>query len=262
MHRLRHLLRQAHASCVMTFPANLYTSHSTSSAPLSPLLTRLSHAADGVLRLSSFAASPTLTATFPRHAGLISFPKLPALPPGSLVPPGSKLSVLRGLGGGGEGRENLIGFRVKRRRFVVEVVSDDPVAGGTGGEDEQREKRRKRVEEANRKEREMAGGKTGSEVLLGLPSRMAQVRIGGDLESESVRGGAAGTDSTLPPPVPAEPSPSQEGGAAPKPARRKGVRLGGVAFAPEGADAAPAPKPERKVSVARMVHEQPDLLDF
>ncbi|POY73706.1 hypothetical protein BMF94_3243 [Rhodotorula taiwanensis] len=253
LHRLRHLLRQAHASCVTTFPGYLYSSHTSSSAPLSPLLTRLSHASDGVLRLSSFAASPTLSATFPRHAGLISFPKLPTLPPGSLVPPGSKLSVLRGLGGGGEGRENLIGFRVKRRRFVVEIVSDDPVAGG--GEDEAKERRRKRVEEANRKEREMAGGKSGTEVLLGLPSRVAQVRIGGE-EHQS-------DEQTLPPPIPIAASDAAPAEAAPsssfRPARRKGVRVGGVQFANE-VDAEPA-RP-KKVSVARMVHEQPDLLDF
>lgn len=248
----------------MTFPAYLYATQSGqgSSAPLSPLLTRLSHAADGVLRLSTFAASPTLSATFPRHAGLISFPKLPTLPPGSLVPPGSKLSVLRGLGGGGEGRENLIGFRVKRRRFVVEVVSDDPVAGGTG-EDEQKEKRRKRVEEANRKEREMAGGKSGMEVLLGLPSRMAQVRIGsGEEEAESA--------AQLPPPVPssADHQPSTAAGAVAqepvsfRPARKRGVRLGGVQFQLDEGRQAEAPRPPAKVSVARMVHETPDLLDF
>ncbi|GAA5986555.1 hypothetical protein JCM10908_003797 [Rhodotorula pacifica] len=257
MHRLRHLLRQSHASCVVTFPAHLYASQTGhSSAPLSPLLTRLSHAADGVLRLSSFAASPILSATFPRHAGLISFPKLPTLPPGSLVPPGSKLSVLRGLGGGGEGRENLIGFRVKRRRFVVEVVSDDPVAGA--GEDEQKEKRRKRVEEANRKEREMADGKSGTEVLLGLPSRVAQVRIGGEDDHPETTG------TQLPPPVPAPeetPIASANEPVSFRPARRKGVRIGGVQFQSDGADAE-SPRAPAKVSVARMVHETPDLLDF
>lgn len=253
----------------MTFPAYLYATPSGqgSSAPLSPLLARLSHAADSVLRLSSFAASPTLSATFPRHAGLISFPKLPTLPPGSLVPPGSKLSVLRGLGGGGEGRENLIGFRVKRRRFVVEVVSDDPVAGT--GEDEQKERRRKRVEEANRKEREMAGGKSGMEVLLGLPSRMAQVRIGGEEAEEAEEAESA---AQLPPPVPSsadhQPSTAAAAGAVAqesvsfRPARRKGVRLGGVQFQSDEGRQAAAPRPPAKVSVARMVHETPDLLDF
>ncbi|GJN89572.1 hypothetical protein Rhopal_002559-T1 [Rhodotorula paludigena] len=216
------------------------------SSPSSPLVVRLSHAADGVLRLTSFASSPLHALTFPRHAGLLSFPKLPLLPPGSLVPPGSKLSVLRGLGGGGEGRDNLVGFRVKRRRFVVEVVSDDPVAGT--GEDEEREKRRKRVEEANRKEREMAQGRSGTEVLLGLGDRVAQVRIGDEVEAprravQVVAAEPAGATVTA------------------DPLKRKGVRMGGVQFAQED-NAAPPPRERKKVSVARMVHEQPDLLDF
>lgn len=270
LHRLRHLLRQSHASCVVTFPAYLYASqagHASSTPPLPPLLTRLSHAADGVLRLSSFAASPSLSATFPRHAGLISFPKLPTLPPGSLVPPGSKLSVLRGLGGGGEGRENLVGFRVKRRRFVVEVVSDDPVAAGTG-EDEQKEKRRRRVEEANRKEREMAGGKSGMDVLLGLPSRVTQIRIGGDDDEEKEGEEGETLTQKLSPPVPSTgetlvpaSADGPESGSF-RPARRKGVRIGGVQFQSEDGPAKTPRPPPAKMSVARMVHETPDLLDF
>ncbi|BGO98723.1 hypothetical protein RTG_00986 [Rhodotorula toruloides ATCC 204091] len=249
VHRLRHLLRQSNASCVLTFPAHLYSNSPLSSVPSSPLLSRLSHAADGVLRLTSFASSPTHSATFPRHAGLISFPKLPTLPPGSLVPPGSKLSVLRGLGGGGEGRENLVGFRVKRRRFVVEVVSDDPVAG-EGEEERERERRRKRVEEANRKEREMAQGKSGSDVLLGgLGERVAQVRIGGEVGPETVAVVKEAPSVQL--------SAVQTADVAVKP-KRKGVRMGGVQFAEDGDGG----MKEKKVSVARMVHERPDLLDF
>lgn len=165
LHRLQHLLRQSNASCVLTFPAHLYaTTAPTASLPSSstsssPLLSRLSHTVDGVLRLTSFALSPLLSQTFPRHAGLLSTPKLPLLPPGTLVPPGSKLSVLRGLGGGSDARDNLVGFRVKRRRFVVEVVTDDPVGGDREDEEKrERERRRKKVEEANRKERDMARG--------------------------------------------------------------------------------------------------------
>ncbi|BGP07339.1 Elongator subunit elp4 [Rhodotorula toruloides] len=249
VHRLRHILRQSNASCILTFPAHLYSTLPLSSVPSSPLLSRLSHASDGVLRLTSFASSPTHSATFPRHAGLISFPKLPTLPPGSLVPPGSKLSVLRGLGGGGEGRENLVGFRVKRRRFVVEVVSDDPVAG-EGEEERERERRRKRVEEANRKEREMAQGKSGSDVLLGgLGERVAQVRIGGEVGPETVAVVREAPSVQL--------SAEQVAEVTAKP-KRKGVRMGGEQFAADG----DVGKKEKKVSVARMVHERPDLLDF
>ncbi|GAA5850294.1 hypothetical protein JCM9279_006518 [Rhodotorula babjevae] len=246
LHRLRHLLRQSHASCVLTFPAHLHATSAptaslpSSTTPSSPLVSRLSHAVDAVLRLTSFASSPLLARTFPRHAGLVSTPKLPLLPPGTLVPPGSKLSVLRALGGGGDARDNLVGFRVKRRRFVVEVVTDDPV-GGEGDkekekEERERERRRRRVEEANRKEREMAEGRSGAEVMLGVGERVAQVRIGGPEADE------LGAAAQARPAAPADgPSARVRGGGAP---------AGGAGRAP------------KKVSVARMVHERPDLLDF
>lgn len=60
-------------------------------------------------------------------------PKLPSL--GSLTPPSAKLSVLRGLGGGGEGREANLGFRVKRRRFIIETLAGEDVVGGPPGGD-------------------------------------------------------------------------------------------------------------------------------
>ncbi|GAA6054401.1 hypothetical protein JCM3770_002239 [Rhodotorula araucariae] len=235
LHRLRHLLRQSHASCMLTFPAHLYaTSPPSASLPSSttsssPLLSRLSHTVDGVLRLTSFASSPLLSQTFPRHAGLLSTPKLPLLPPGTLLPPGSKLSVLRALGGGSDARDNLVGFRVKRRRFVVEVVSDDPV-GGEDEEKREREKRQRRVDEANRKEREMAQGRSGADVLLGVDERVAQVRIG-EAGDGDVTDGA-----------------------------ETRVRMGGVQLSVS--EEPRQLRKEKKVSVARMVHERPDLLDF
>ncbi|TNY18250.1 Elongator complex protein 4 [Rhodotorula diobovata] len=247
LHRLQHLLRQSNASCVLTFPAHLYaTTAPTASLPSSstsssPLLSRLSHTVDGVLRLTSFALSPLLSQTFPRHAGLLSTPKLPLLPPGTLVPPGSKLSVLRGLGGGSDARDNLVGFRVKRRRFVVEVVTDDPVGGDREDEEKrERERRRKKVEEANRKERDMAQGRSGAEIMLGMGERVAQVRIGGPDEGERGEGERG------------------EGGApgAGGPVRERSTGMSG------GVGAGQAPRPAKKVSVARMVHERPDLLDF
>lgn len=112
----------------------------------------------------------------------------------------------------------------------------------------------------------MAGGKSGMEVLLGLPSRMAQVRIGGEEEE----GGGAESAAQLPPPVPSSADqPSTAAGAVAqepvsfRPARKKGVRLGGVQFQSDEGRRAEAPRPPaKKVSVARMVHETPDLLDF
>ncbi|GAA5866694.1 hypothetical protein JCM8547_002727 [Rhodosporidiobolus lusitaniae] len=308
--RLRHFLSTSHSSCLLTFPSHLYTSPPSSSsssvssslsAPLtSPLETRLSHASSAVLRLTSLSSSPQLAQLFPRHAGLLTFPKLPLLPPSpslstssssasatSLVPPGSKLSLLRGLGGGGQGRDNLIGFRVKRRRFVVEVVSDDP-----GGEDEgekRKKERRKRVEEANRKEREMAGGLGGSDVLLQRrEGREGGVRIGGEeFQQEHVHGlgcdhshhPAPASNSTsfdLPPAVPTvslsfpsstSSSPSFTEPAAPLPAaqpkksafkKRVGVSFGGF----DGDEGHGKQEKEKKPSVSSMIHSRPDLLDF
>ncbi|GAA5911428.1 hypothetical protein JCM6882_005000 [Rhodosporidiobolus microsporus] len=308
--RLRHLSSPSlsHTSTLTLFPSYLFSSptpsssssSSSSSSTSSPLLTRLSHASSAHLLLSSLSSSPALAAQFPRHAGLLSFPKLPTLPPGGLVPPGARQSVLRGLGGGGEGRDNLVGFRVKRRRFVVEVVSDDPVAAGGGGEDEaekRKRERRRRVEEANRKEREMAGeGVQATDVLLGkMGERVAQVRIGGDEEEREGEGDAVGVDDSaraqakeLPPPVPVvDPSPASSAPAPvssppPPPAaaaspgglkksafRKKGVRIGGgVSFGgdddgekvkKEKEEKAPQPPHQ---SVSRMLHSRPDLLDF
>ncbi|GAA5987407.1 hypothetical protein JCM11641_002279 [Rhodosporidiobolus odoratus] len=264
--RLRHLLSTTTCVTLLTFPSHLFSS-SPSSSPSSPLLIRLSHVAHGILRLTSFSSSPLLSSQYPRHSGLLSFPKLPSPPSGSggLIPPGSKLSVLRGLGGGGQGRDNLIGFRVKRRRFVVEVLSEDPVAAAGGEEEVERKKRerRKRVEEANRREREVEselaegegigkGREEATDVLLRkVGERVASVRIGGEEPGLSGKMNAKeGGDGPLPLPA-----------TAPKKSsfKKKGVRMGGVSFG--GADEADEKK-EPKPSVSSMLHKRPDLLDF
>lgn len=96
----------------------------------------------------------------------------------------------------------------------------------------------------------MAEGKSGSDVLLGgLGERVAQVRIGGQVGSGAVEVVGEAPSVQL--------GAVQTADASFKP-KRKGVRLGGVQFAND-ADGA---KKEKKVSVARMVHERPDLLDF
>ncbi|SCZ99116.1 BZ3500_MvSof-1268-A1-R1_Chr7-1g09399 [Microbotryum saponariae] len=116
--RLRPLLRRSTASVCLTFPCYLHSPQTT---------TRLAHATDLHLALTSFSTSATSLAQFPRHQGLLAFPKLPTV--GALVPSSMKLSVLRGIGGGGEG--NDLGFRIKRRRFIVETVgADEPVSFG------------------------------------------------------------------------------------------------------------------------------------
>lgn len=87
---------------------------------------------------------------------------------GSLVPPSAKLSVLRGLGGGGDGRENNLGFRVKRRRFVVETVNgDEPM-----GPETEKRKVEKKVEEK----------KVEQKVEKRLVERETKVRFAGEKE--------------------------------------------------------------------------------
>ncbi|SCV70750.1 BQ2448_3512 [Microbotryum intermedium] len=116
--RLRSLLRRSTASVCLTFPSHLH--------PLQTM-TRLSHATDVHVALTSFSTSATFLAQFPRHQGLLAFPKLPTV--GALVPSSMKLSVLRGLGGDEEG--NDLGFRIKRRRLIIEILrADEPVSFG------------------------------------------------------------------------------------------------------------------------------------
>lgn len=273
LHRLRALLRRSNASSMTTFPTYLYPSTS-SSAPgaTSPMLSRLSHASDAVVSVLSTSSSPTLAALYPNHQGLLTLPKLPS--PSSLVPPSTKLSLLRNLGGGGQGRENLLGFRVKRRRFVVEVVSEEPELGEDEVEKKARERRR-RVEEANRKDREEGGKAT--DVLLGQQKAApvaegtreapSSARIAFEPEEEVEKGlrrvqigGEEGMRIEGQAPTPAPPTSAFK--------KKKGVRMGGVSFQSDDSnprDEAPATEPKKekkKVSISAMLHQQPELLDF
>ncbi|GAA5965745.1 hypothetical protein JCM3765_007329 [Sporobolomyces pararoseus] len=278
LHRLRSLLRRSNASSLTTFPSHLYPS--TSSTPgggsgssiSSPLLSKLSHSSDSVLSLLSTSSSPTLSNLYPSHQGLITLPKLPSLSSIGL-PPSNKISLLKNLGGGGQGRENLLGFRVKRRRFVVEVVSEEPEFGGEDEQEKKLRERRKRVEEANRKDREEGGKAT--DVLLGerksvarekgkivfeaeeekgeLEKGMRSVRIGGEEDETRIENA---------PPPPATTSAFKK--------KKKGVRMGGVSFQDEEIkvegtkeeEEKTEPKKQKKVSISAMLHQQPELLDF
>ncbi|GAA5927558.1 Elongator subunit ELP4 [Sporobolomyces koalae] len=262
LHRIRSLLRRSNVSCLTTFPAYLY---STSFA------TRLSHASDSVLSLLSTSSSPSLSALYPSHQGLLTLPKLPS--PSSLVPPSTKLSLLRNLGGGGQGRENLLGFRVKRKRFVVEVVSEEPGLGDEEAEKKARD-RKKRVEEANRKDRE-EGGKATDVLLKNNPHHKGKAKATNDFAVQeaqldnvvkSVKSVTIGPDQE-------EPQNSSDGvvtstptipANAPKSAfkKKKGVRLGGVSFGDEPPVDEDLPQQKKKVSISAMLHKQPELLDF
>lgn len=117
LHRLRTRLRASNATAMITCPAIDERQRS-----------RLHHAVDGVVRLQSFSGAPALAERFPRHNGLLHIPVLPAL--NSLTPPSARLSVLRRAGAASDVDNNL-GFRVKRKKFVIEtIITDEPVGGG------------------------------------------------------------------------------------------------------------------------------------
>ena len=121
--RLRHKVRNTHAAAIVTFPAHLYRATASGKA----LVSKVERCVDAVIELSGFtsasvyftlsdwADSPELTAAFPRYSGLIDIRVLPSV--GTLVPPSARLSVVRS---GGQ-----LGFRLKRRRFVVEALQED-----------------------------------------------------------------------------------------------------------------------------------------
>jgi elongator complex protein 4 len=78
------------------------------------------------------------------------------------------------LGGGGEGRENNLGFRVKRRRFVVETVNaDEPV-----GPEVEKKKVEKKVEEKKVEEK-----KVELKVKEQIVERETKVRFAGEKEA-------------------------------------------------------------------------------
>ncbi|KAL8290030.1 hypothetical protein RQP46_002969 [Phenoliferia psychrophenolica] len=179
LHRLRSLLRSSAAAAFITFPAHLYR-------PTSPsLITRLEHACDGVIELQSFASSPLALAAFPRHNGLLRIPKLPSL--GSLVPPSVKLSVLRGLGGA-DGMDNNLGFRVKRRRFIIETVNGDGPVGG----DEPKKPKNPAVED--RKKELSSSDLTGQ--LRPVKAKEPLVRFEGDKDDVGTGAAAAARAKT------------------------------------------------------------------
>lgn len=113
LHSLRALLRSSYATCVLTLP---------SSTP-SCILVPASHLSDAVIHIDSFASSatpvhPGYTALY--H-GLLDVVKVP------------RVGVLSGR----EREVGALGFKVRRKRFLIERVSLPPEVEGVGrGDDE------------------------------------------------------------------------------------------------------------------------------
>lgn len=115
LYTLRHVLRSLPAIGVVTLP---------------PKFDKPSHLADAVLTLQGFGGAPGLAkAYYPSH-GLITLHKLYA--GNDLLAPALRYSQLLGVASGA-GEQNL-GFRLKRKRWVVESVH----LGIEGGSNERR----------------------------------------------------------------------------------------------------------------------------
>jgi len=131
---------------LVTFPSDVCRSGPSGSLDAEEWTSRLGWNVDALIELRGFGGEfqavharrwlmpddPTLPPLFHPLHGLISLPVLPTMH--HLLPPSFKHSSLLGLAGtagaGGAGENNL-GFRLKRKRFVVETVHLG-IEGGTG----------------------------------------------------------------------------------------------------------------------------------
>ncbi|KIR96337.1 elongator complex protein 4 [Cryptococcus deuterogattii 2001/935-1] len=135
IHSLRELLKSKPASVLITLPASLILSMGSERESI---VRRLAWGVDACVELKGFADDPTLPPLFPTH-GLLTLHSYPITH--SLLPSTLKHSTLLGVsqsstsisssGGGGGAGENNLGFRLKRKRFVVETVHLG-VEGGVG----------------------------------------------------------------------------------------------------------------------------------
>ncbi|CAO1633949.1 unnamed protein product [Sympodiomycopsis kandeliae] len=123
---------------------------SISLCTLSPLLllstphisSRLTNLCDSSISLSSFSSSPISRSVFSNSnfIGSIKINKTPLI--GSLKSTSIRSSILRGMmnssdnasdgGGGGGTSENLLGFKIKRKVFKIEILGRDLILGNDG----------------------------------------------------------------------------------------------------------------------------------
>ncbi|WWD16372.1 hypothetical protein CI109_100798 [Kwoniella shandongensis] len=131
LHGLRGIIRTKSASAIITVPPSLIAGPKGEE-----IVKRLAWCVDGCIELRGFADDPTLPPLFPTTHGLLTLHSYPTSH--TLLPSTLKHSTLLGLsqserqgsGGGGAGENNL-GFKLKRKRFVVETVHLG-VEGGVG----------------------------------------------------------------------------------------------------------------------------------
>ncbi|KAI8967383.1 Elongator complex protein 4 [Mycotypha africana] len=115
-HALRGLLRFSFGTAMITVPAYLYDE-----AP--NVMKRIEHMVDAVIEIESFAADPVHSDAIyvQNYHGFFHVHKVPVL--NSLLPPGTKLSVLSG------GGSNDLGFKLRRKRFTIETFHLPPDGG-------------------------------------------------------------------------------------------------------------------------------------
>ncbi|KAK8861706.1 hypothetical protein IAR55_002529 [Kwoniella newhampshirensis] len=131
LHGLRGIIRPKSAAALITVPPSLITGPRGED-----IVKRLAWCVDGCVELRGFADDPTLPPLFPTTHGLLTLHSYPTSH--TLLPSTLKHSTLLGVsqsegggGGGGGAGENNLGFRLKRKRFVVETVHLG-VEGGVG----------------------------------------------------------------------------------------------------------------------------------
>ncbi|WRT65830.1 uncharacterized protein IL334_002780 [Kwoniella shivajii] len=128
IHSLKSIIRTKPISALITIPPNLIAGPSKES-----FVRRLSRSVDASVELKGFADDPTLPPLFPTTHGLLtlhSYPISHTLLPSTLKH-STLLGVSQGSDGGGGAGENNLGFRLKRKKFVIETVHLG-VEGGVG----------------------------------------------------------------------------------------------------------------------------------
>nr|XP_019050531.1 elongator complex protein 4 [Kwoniella bestiolae CBS 10118]OCF29461.1 elongator complex protein 4 [Kwoniella bestiolae CBS 10118] len=128
VHSLRSIIRNKPISALITVPPHFIAGPSQES-----FVRKLSWLVDASVELKGFADDPTLPPLFPTTHGLLtlhSYPTSHTLLPSTLKH-STLLGVSQGSDGGGGAGENNLGFRLKRKKFVIETVHLG-VEGGVG----------------------------------------------------------------------------------------------------------------------------------
>ncbi|CAH7687853.1 Elongator complex protein 4 [Phakopsora pachyrhizi] len=177
---LKQVLQKTAAVATLTFPGLQY--------PVK-LRKMLPWTVDCYMSLESFAGDEASQAAFPNHQGAANFIRLPSA--GSLLPPATKLSVLRGLGGTSYGAriDSNLGFKLGRRKgFRIEMMGlgldlDSQATAGTS--DQRPEKSDVKFESSSTQEFSSKSKvfKVKSKVRFGEPSQdQSKVKDLGNIE--------------------------------------------------------------------------------